>query len=80
MCCIILELATLVFDDWQSGIITEFRSQRIQDRKRDRKVPESVQAESDASFHNNMSVVKGWLDRLKAQNRSQQLSNVISIA
>ncbi|MDI1488023.1 MAG: hypothetical protein OHK93_007297 [Ramalina farinacea] len=79
MGCIILEMAILVVDDWQTNMVTQFRTQRKANQERDRKSPGSVQAVSDASFHNNLSVVKGWIDRLRAYHDSQQLNNVLDI-
>ena len=80
MGCIMIELATLVVHDWQSGRVIEFREERRRNPKRDRKVPVSVQKDSDVSFHNNMIVVKDWVDRLKDRGSSQQLNEVLNIA
>ena len=79
MGCILLELATLVVDDCQTNMVTDFRIQRKANPKKDRQVPKSVQAESDASFHNNISVVRDWTDRLRADNSSPQLFDVLRI-
>ena len=77
--CIILEMATLVVHDWQPQKIAEFRSQRLKNPRKDRQVPGSIPAASDDSFHNNMSVVRGWIERLKAYDDSQQLNDVLNI-
>ena len=80
MGCILIELATLVVDDWQSEMITEFRDERKSNSRRDRKSPGSVQDGSDVSFHNNMVVVNDWLRRLKDCGGSEQLGEVVEIA
>lgn len=80
MGCILIELATLVVDDWQSEMITEFRDERKRNSRRDRRIPASVQDGSDVSFHNNMIVVKDWVGRLKNSGGSQQLNEVLDIA
>ena len=80
MGCIMTELATLVLHDWQSGSVIEFREERRRHPKRDRKVTVSVQKDSDVSFHNNMILVKDWVDRLKDRGSSQQLNEVLNIA
>ena len=78
--CILIELATLVVDDWQSEMITKFRDERKRNRNKDRKTPASVQYGSDASFHNNVIVVKEWVGRLRKSDGSQQLNEVLNIA
>ena len=80
MGCILIELATLVVDDWESEMITEFRDERKNNSRRDRKAPASVQDGSDASFHNNMIVVNDWLRRLKDCGGSEQLDEVLNVA
>ena len=80
MGCIIIELATLVVDDWQSGMVTEFKNERMKNPKRDRKSPGSVQDGSDVSFHNNPIVVKDWVGRLRDHDGSQQLNEILDTA
>ena len=80
MGCIIIELATLVIDDWQSGMVADFRNERKKNPNKDRKSPASVQDGSDVSFHNNMILIKDWVDRLKAHDGSPQLNEVLDIA
>ena len=80
MGCIIIELATLVVHDWQSEMVTEFRKKRKTNPARDRKTPGSVQEESDLSFHNNLTVVKDWVSRLKDCGDGQQLHEILNIA
>lgn len=80
MGCVIIELATLVVHDWQSGMVTEFKKERKRNPNRDRKSPGSVQDGSDISFHNNLIVVKDWVGRLKGCGGSQQLNEVLNIA
>ena len=80
MGCIIIELATLVVHDWQSGMVTAFRNERKKNPDRDRKSPGSVQDGSDVSFHNNLIMVKDWVGRLKDCDGSQQLNEVLNIA
>ncbi|KAL9128047.1 MAG: hypothetical protein Q9217_003186 [Psora testacea] len=79
MGCIIIELATLVVHDWQSGMVTEFRNERKKNPNRDRKSPGSVQDGSDISFHNNLIIVEDWVGRLKDCGGSQQLNEVLNI-
>ena len=78
--CILIELATLVVYGWQSQMITKFRDERKRNPNRDRRSPPSVRAGSDVSFHNNMTVVKDWISRLKKRDGSQQLNEVLDIA
>jgi len=80
MGCIVVELVTLVVDDWQSGMVTKFRNERKKNPNKDRKSPGSVQDGSDVSFHNNLIVVKDWVSRLKESGGSQQLNEVLDIA
>ena len=78
--CIVIELATLVVHDWQSGMVNIFRNERKTNPNRDRKSPESVQDGSEYSCHNNRVVVEEWLLRLKTCGGSQQLNEVLDIA
>lgn len=78
--CILIELVTLVVDDWQSAMVKMFRDERKDNANRDRKSPVSVRDGSEHSFHNNMIVVKDWVGRLKACGGSQQLNEVLDIA
>ena len=78
--CIVIELATLVFDDWQSELVTEFRNQRKTNPNTDRKSPASVQDGSDHSFHNNLIVVKDWVGQLQAYGGSERLNKVLNAA
>lgn len=80
MGCIIIELATLIVHDRQSGMLTNFKDERKKNPKRDRKSPGSVQDGSDVSFHNNSIVVKDWVGRLKEYGGSQQLNEVLELA
>ena len=80
MGCIMIELATLVIHDWQSGRVTKFREARKKNPNRDRKPPVSVEDGSDVSFHNNLVVVKDWVGRLKDCGGSQRLNEVLNIA
>ena len=80
MGCIIVELATLVVHDWQSGMVTDFRNERKSNPNRDRKSPKSVQDGSDVSFHNNLIIVEDWVGQLKDCGGSQQLNEVLNIA
>ena len=77
--CIIIELAILVVHDWQSGMVMEFRNERKTNPKRDRQSPGSVQEGSDISFHNNMTIVKVWMGRLKNCSDSQRMREVLKI-
>lgn len=79
MGCIMIELATLVVHDWQSGRVTEFREARKKNPTRDRKPPVSVEDGSNVSFHNNLIVVKDWVGRLKDCGDSQQLNEVLKL-
>lgn len=78
--CIIIELSTLIMDDWQSGLVIQFRNERKKNSRQERKSPDSVQQESDFSFHNNLVTVNNWIDRLKNNNGSRQLNGVLSTA
>ena len=78
--CIIVELAILVVDDWQSEMVNTFRNERKANPNRDRKSPGSVQDGFEHSFHNNRAVVEDWILRLKTCSGSQQLKEVLSIA
>ena len=78
--CIIVELAVLVVDDWQSEMVNAFRNERKANSNRDRKSPGSVQDGFEHSFHNNRAVVEDWLLRLKTCSGSQQLKEILSIA
>lgn len=80
MGCIILELATLIVDDWQSEMVTSFRNERRKNPKKDRESRGSAQGGFDASFHNNLSVVKDWVGRLEDRCGSQQLDELVDIA
>ena len=80
MGCIMIELATVAVHDWESGSIIEFREKRKRNSSRDRKVPVSVQEDSDVSFHNNMVVVKDWVGRLTDCDGSQQFNAILDIA
>ena len=80
MGCIIIELATLVVHEWQSGMVTKFGNERTKNPNKDRISPGSVQDGSDVSFHNNMIVVKDWVGRLKDCGGSQRLDEVLDIA
>ena len=75
--CIILEMATLIVDDWQTQMVTEFRNQRRANRRMDRDVPQSDS--DDYSFHNNTSVVEAWIERLRRCDGSQQLDKVLGV-
>ena len=78
--CIILELATLIVHGWQSHMVTEFRNERKKNLKKNRKSPDSVQEDSDVSFHNNLIVVKDWAGRLKESSGSQPLNKILNLA
>lgn len=80
MGCIIIELATLIVDDWQSGMIHEFREKRKNNSIRERKSPVHVDQNSDASFHNNPIIVQSWVSRLNQLGDSQQMTEVLNIA
>lgn len=78
--CIILELTTLIVDDWQSGMVINFREKRKNNRSRERRSPPDVDDNEDFSFHNNLKMVKDWLSHLKQRSDSPQLNEVLKIA
>ena len=78
--CIVVELLMLVVHDWQSEMVTSFRSERKANPNRDKKIPASVQDGSEHSFHNNQVVVKDWIGRLKSCGGSQTYNQVLNIA
>jgi serine/threonine protein kinase len=80
MGCIIVELATLIVHEWQSGMVTKFGNERTKNPNKDRISPGSVQDGSDVSFHNNLIVVKDWVGRLKDCGGSHRLNEVLDIA
>ena len=80
MGCIIIEISILAVYDWQSPMVTEFRNDRKRNANKDRTSPRSIPDDSDASFHNNLAVVKRWVGELKAKDSSQQLKRILDIA
>ena len=80
MGCIMVELATLAVYDWESRSVIEFREKRKRNPNRDRKVPVSVQEDSDVSFHNNMIAVKNWVGLLSDCEGSEQFNKILNIA
>ena len=80
--CIIIELATLIVYGWELEKVSEFRNNRKMSLDKDRPVLVSVAGGTDASFHNNSSVVAAWIDQMKLDDSggSRLLKGVLDIA
>jgi serine/threonine protein kinase len=80
MGCIVIELATLIVHGWQSGMVNKFREERKNNPKRERKTPKKEDKNCDKSFHNNLIIVKDWVNRLDHLGDNKQLKGVLRIA
>ncbi|KAL9610884.1 MAG: hypothetical protein Q9167_004425 [Letrouitia subvulpina] len=77
--CIILELATIAVYGWSSGKLQVFsEARKINEISKNpslrQKRPE------DASYHNNINVVRDWMQQLQSYDGSSNMTSVLQIA
>ena len=80
--CIIIGLATLIIDDWRTGMVSAFERRRSDNRNKERpKIPEVQEKEVDRSFHNNYNIVKDWIQHLRSHtDATPKLGRVLDVA
>lgn len=81
MGCMLIELATLIVHDWESGMLLNFRRERAENRSRDRPQLAESRKHEDSSFHNNWSVVENWIIGLRRHAAgSEMLEDTLDVA
>ena len=74
MGCIIVELAVLIVYGWESKRLAAFEEER--DKNRDRLVQNDSR---DVSFHNNMPVVRRWMETMAREDGSRNFMYLMEI-
>ena len=81
MGCILIELATLIVDDWEPEQVSRFRQERADNTTPDRPDLAKSRNDDDSSFHNNWSIVNNWVTQLKQHPRSSTtLEDTLDVA
>lgn len=81
MGCILIELATLIVDNWDSQMVSAFRQERAANLAPDRSQLAESRKYGDSSFHNNWSVVESWIRRLRHHpGSSRTLEEILDVA
>ena len=75
MGCIIVELAVLIVYGWESKRLAAFEEER--DKNRDRLVQRDSR---DVSFHNNMPVVRRWMETMAREDDSRNFMYLMDTA
>ena len=74
--CIIVELAVLIVYGWEGRKLSAFETERINNRSR---LSENSK-EFDASFHNNMPVVRRWMKEMACKDGSKDFRYLMRTA
>ena len=71
MGCIMIELATLAVDDWETGMVLKFKEERENNKIWGKPKLADIRCEGkDCSFHNNLRAVEKWVASLRHHKRS----------
>ena len=73
--CIIIELGVLIVYGWDGGQLDRFQSERANNPSQP-----SANSDNDDSFHNNMPIVRRWIEKMITQDGSPNFIYLMNTA